>query len=117
MSQVANDIPHDAVIAQELRIAQFRDTSNAGTQDCTRQLHKVQSRCNCTVVLPLCQTRSRTTCCLTGSGAARREVLSRLLALNHQRYEEEVKAGLHDKKGGKGKRGKKDEAEGQMRWV
>lgn len=34
----------------------------------------------------------------TISEAARREVLDRLLALNHQRYEEEVKAGLHDKK-------------------
>lgn len=34
----------------------------------------------------------------TISETARREVLDRLLALNHQRYEEEVKAGLHDKK-------------------
>lgn len=34
----------------------------------------------------------------TISEAARREVLSRLLQLNHERYEEEVKAGLHDKK-------------------
>lgn len=33
----------------------------------------------------------------------RREVLTRLLALNHARYEEEVKAGLHDKKKGKAK--------------
>jgi hypothetical protein len=31
----------------------------------------------------------------------RREVLDRLLALNHQRYEEEVKAGLHAKKTGR----------------
>ncbi len=53
----------------------------------------------------------------TISEEARREVLARLLALNHQRYEEEVKAGLHAKKGGKGKRGRKAEAEGQMRWV
>jgi hypothetical protein len=30
--------------------------------------------------------------------SARRTVLDRLLALNHQRYAEEVKAGLHDKK-------------------
>jgi CRISPR/Cas system endoribonuclease Cas6 (RAMP superfamily) len=29
---------------------------------------------------------------------ARRTVLDRLLALNHQRHEEEVKAGLHEKK-------------------
>ncbi len=29
--------------------------------------------------------------------AARREVLARLLQLNHERYEEEVKAGLHEK--------------------
>jgi hypothetical protein len=38
--------------------------------------------------------------------AARREVLSRLLALNHERYAEEVAAGLHDKKKGKGRKGK-----------
>lgn len=34
----------------------------------------------------------------TISEAARREVLDRLLELNHQRYAEEVAAGLHDKK-------------------
>lgn len=39
----------------------------------------------------------------TLSEPARREGLDRLLALNHQRYEEEVKAGLHDKKKSKGK--------------
>jgi hypothetical protein len=39
----------------------------------------------------------------TLSEPARRTVLARLLALNHQRYEEEVKAGLHDKKGAKRK--------------
>jgi hypothetical protein len=33
----------------------------------------------------------------TVSEAARRELLSRLLALNHQRYAEEVAAGLHEK--------------------
>ena len=33
----------------------------------------------------------------TISESARRTVLDRLLALNHQRYDEEVKAGLHDK--------------------
>jgi hypothetical protein len=33
----------------------------------------------------------------TLSEPARRIVLDRLLALNHQRYAEEVKAGLHDK--------------------
>lgn len=37
----------------------------------------------------------------TISEAARRIVLDRLLALNHQRYAEEVAAGLHDKKGKK----------------
>lgn len=41
----------------------------------------------------------------TLSEPARRTVLDRLLQLNHQRYEEEVKAGLHDKKA-KGKRQK-----------
>ncbi len=39
----------------------------------------------------------------TISEPARREVLARLLALNHQRYEEEVRAGLHEKKGGRQK--------------
>ena len=34
----------------------------------------------------------------TLSEPARREVLDRLLALNHQRYAEEVAQGLHDKK-------------------
>ena len=38
----------------------------------------------------------------TISEPARREVLQRLLKLNHERYEEEVRQGLHDKK----KRGK-----------
>lgn len=33
----------------------------------------------------------------TISESARREVLTRLLQLNHERYEEEVKAGLHEK--------------------
>jgi methylase of polypeptide subunit release factors/transcription elongation GreA/GreB family factor len=32
---------------------------------------------------------------------ARKEILKRLLQLNHERYAEEVEAGLHDKKGGK----------------
>jgi len=40
----------------------------------------------------------------TISESARREVLARLLKLNHERYAEEVKQGLHDKKG-KGKAG------------
>ncbi len=42
----------------------------------------------------------------TISESARRTVLDRLLALNHQRYAEEVNAGLHDKGTKKGKRGK-----------
>ncbi len=42
----------------------------------------------------------------TISEAARREVLGRLLALNHARYAEEVRQGLHDK-GAKGKGGAK----------
>ncbi|MBD2429401.1 hypothetical protein H6G62_26135 [Phormidium sp. FACHB-1136] len=42
----------------------------------------------------------------TISETARREVLDRLLALNHQRYAEEVAQGLHDKKKGKGKNAK-----------
>ena len=36
----------------------------------------------------------------TISEAARMEVLARLLKLNHERYAEEVKKGLHEKKGG-----------------
>jgi hypothetical protein len=43
----------------------------------------------------------------TLSEPARREVLERLLALNHQRYEEERKAGLHDKKKSKARKFKK----------
>ena len=39
----------------------------------------------------------------TISESARREVLGRLLELNHARHEAEVKAGLHRKKGGKRK--------------
>jgi hypothetical protein len=54
----------------------------------------------------------------TISEAARREVLGRLLKLNHERYAEEVKQGLHDKKGkgkkpGSGRKRKKtNESEG-----
>lgn len=43
----------------------------------------------------------------TLSESARRTVLDRLLALNHQRYDEEVKAGLHDKKAKKSPGGSK----------
>ena len=38
----------------------------------------------------------------TLSEPARRTILDRLLALNHQRYQEEVKAGLHEKGAKKG---------------
>ena len=60
----------------------------------------------------------------TISDLARRELLGRLLELNHARYAEEVKAGLHQKKtkkkakkakkAKKGKKGKKGKAAGQM---
>jgi hypothetical protein len=43
----------------------------------------------------------------TISEIARREVLQRLLKLNHQRYAEEVKQGLHEKKKPKATKGKK----------
>ena len=46
----------------------------------------------------------------TISESARREVLARLLKLNHERYAEEVAQGLHNKKGkpkGAGRKGKK----------
>ncbi|MBV8129423.1 MAG: hypothetical protein JO114_17395 [Planctomycetaceae bacterium] len=50
----------------------------------------------------------------TISESARREVLTRLLKLNHERYAEEVKQGLHDKKGkakpASGGRGRKSKA-------
>lgn len=50
----------------------------------------------------------------TISEAARREVLARLLKLNHERYAEEVAQGLHDKKGkarkAAGTRGRKPKA-------
>jgi hypothetical protein len=42
----------------------------------------------------------------TISESARREVLARLLKLNHERYAEEVKQGLHDKKKSKATKGK-----------
>jgi hypothetical protein len=45
----------------------------------------------------------------TLSEPARRTVLDRLLQLNHQRYAEEVKAGLHEKGAKKGKSKKKPE--------
>lgn len=47
----------------------------------------------------------------TISDEARREVLARLLRLNHERYEEEVRQGLHDKKGG-GRKPKAGKAKG-----
>ncbi len=40
----------------------------------------------------------------TVSELARREILDRLLQLNHERYAEEVKMGLHEKKAKKGKK-------------
>jgi hypothetical protein len=43
----------------------------------------------------------------TISEPARREVLARLLKLNHERYAEEVKQGLHEKKKPKATKGKK----------
>jgi len=49
----------------------------------------------------------------TISEDARREVLGRLLALNHERYEEEVRRGLHAK-GGSGKARRKKTANGTM---
>ncbi len=51
----------------------------------------------------------------TISEPARREVLTRLLALNHARHAEEVAAGLHDKKKPKGKRSHSGEAEPALR--
>ncbi len=47
----------------------------------------------------------------TISEPARREVLARLLQLNHQRYEEEVKLGLHEKK----KKGKRRKSKGKKK--
>ena len=49
----------------------------------------------------------------TISESARREVLDRLLQLNHQRYAEEVTAGLHDK-GKKTKGGSKKQAKSRI---
>lgn len=53
----------------------------------------------------------------TISETARREVLDRLLELNHQRYAEEVAQGLHDKKKGKGKnsKGKSQNSKGKAK--
>jgi hypothetical protein len=47
----------------------------------------------------------------TISEPARREVLQRLLKLNHERYAEEVKQGLHDKKKGAAKKAASSEPE------
>jgi hypothetical protein len=48
----------------------------------------------------------------TISEEARREVLDRLLLLNHERYAEEVAQGLHDKKAKKGKKRTKPKTDG-----
>jgi hypothetical protein len=48
----------------------------------------------------------------TISEAARREVLARLLKLNHERYAEEVKQGLHEKKKPKPSKNKANTASG-----
>ena len=50
----------------------------------------------------------------TISEAARREVLDRLLQLNHQRYAEEVEAGLHDKGKKKTTKKKPNESKEQL---
>ncbi|MBE8969418.1 restriction endonuclease [Nostocales cyanobacterium LEGE 12452] len=51
----------------------------------------------------------------TISETARREVLDRLLELNHQRYAEEVAQGLHDKGKKKGKSGGKNKAQAESK--
>ena len=51
----------------------------------------------------------------TISETARREVLDRLLELNHQRYAEEVAQGLHDKGKKKGKSGSKKKAQAESK--
>jgi hypothetical protein len=80
----------------EIAIASCRDGSSGGDR------------------LRLARPRLRTRLSSTKQGirytiseTARREVLDRLLELNHQRYAEEVAQGLHDKKKGKGKTSKK----------
>jgi hypothetical protein len=53
----------------------------------------------------------------TISEATRREILTRLLKLDHERYAEEVRLGLHEKKAvGKAKaaKGRGKRADGQM---
>ncbi len=50
----------------------------------------------------------------TISEAARREVLDRLLLLNHERHEQEVKAGLFEVKGAKAKKGKSIANDGKV---
>ncbi|MHC5717578.1 MAG: hypothetical protein ACYTX0_37115 [Nostoc sp.] len=51
----------------------------------------------------------------TISETARREVLDRLLELNHQRYSDEVAQGLHDKGKKKGKSGGKKKAQAESK--
>ena len=50
----------------------------------------------------------------TISEPARREVLARLLKLNHERHAEELKQGLHEKKKGRGKKKAKPDEGGGM---
>jgi hypothetical protein len=50
--------------------------------------------------------------CYTISEAARREVLARLLQLNHERYAEEVRQGLHEKKKPRNTRKTRKKSEG-----
>ena len=50
----------------------------------------------------------------TISETARREVLQRLLKLNHERYAEEVKQGLHSKKGAAKKAASKKKSDSKL---
>jgi len=87
-----NETADDIQKLRELHIEMDREVANAyGWQDLDLEhgFHKTKQGDRFTI-----------------SETARREVLDRLLELNHQRYAEEVAQGLHEKKKVKGK-GKK----------
>ncbi|MBD2465505.1 hypothetical protein H6G89_31410 [Oscillatoria sp. FACHB-1407] len=84
-----NETANDIQKLRELHIEMDREVANAyGWQDLDlgHDFHTTKQGIRFTI-----------------SETARREVLDRLLELNHQRYAEEVAQGLHDKKKAKGK--------------
>ena len=67
--------------AKKLKNSKVRDENIGEIKDLSHGFHETKQGVRYTISEP-----------------ARREVLSRLLKLNHERYAEEVKQGLHEKK-------------------